>query len=212
MKLFLPLFHPFFVYFRGAFSESEWTLTYHSLFGGNSDKAELRTYQSQLRLFFRGGTLHLLVLLIHSIYTVGYADLSETQNLVVASDHSYTSLSFEEISPYGQLMHLEFNCPKYDNCIHSCAFNASSTKVAISLGSDSIRLWDVQSRADVATLSVPSPVRHLQRFISEDCWMGLLDKSLLLVDGRNHCITPFSFPFTACCFCLSPNKQYDQLL
>lgn len=208
MKYFLPLSRPYFVYFRGAFSDSEWTPTYHSLFGRNSDKAELGTYQSQLRLFFREGKLCLSALLIRSIYTVGYADLSETQNLVVASDHSYTSLSFEEISPYGQLTHLEFNCPKYDNCIHSCAFNASSTKVAISLGSDSILLWDVQSRADVATLSVSSPVRHLQRFISEDCWMGMMGTSLLLVDGRSHCTTPSSFPFHTSCFCLSPNKQY----
>ena len=101
---------------------------------------------------------------------MGYADVAENQNLVVANDSSYTSLSFEEISMYGGLTHLDLNCSPYNDCINCCSFNDSSSLVSVSVGDGAVFLWDMQNHTDFQCFMSTAPVRQLQRFIrSNSC-------------------------------------------
>ena len=141
------------------------------------------------------------------MHAVGYTDVAENQNWIVACDPSYTSLSFEEISLTGRLTHLNVDFPQHDNCINSCAFNTTSTKIAYSLGNESVRLWDVTSSSELANIHVSNPVYHLKRYIDENSWLGVMNKSIVLIDARDKHLSPANLPFSPSCFSISPNRQ-----
>ena len=141
------------------------------------------------------------------MHAVGYADIAENQNWVVACDPSYTSLSLEEISLSGRLSHLNVDFPQHENCINSCAFNTTSTKIAYSLGDESVLLWDVVSHSELANIHVSNPVYHLKRYIEEENWLGIMNKSIVLVDARAKQLSPINLSFSPSCFSISPNKQ-----
>ena len=161
----------------------------------------------QFLRFFRESMYFSPCLVTFSMYAVGYADIAENQNWVVACDPSYTSLSLEEISRTGRLTHLNVDFPQHDNCINSCAFNTTSTKISYSLGSESVRLWDVTSNSELANIHVSNPVYHLKHYMEEDSWLGIMNKSITLVDARDKQLSLINLPFSPSCFSISPNKQ-----
>lgn len=138
---------------------------------------------------------------------MGYADIAENQNLVVANDSSYTSLSFEEISMYGRLIHLDLNCTPYEDCINCCSFNESSSLVAVSVGKDSVYLWDVQTHTDIQHIITKAPIRQLQRFVQSNSWLGCMDQLLFVLDDSQESMISF-IQSPVSCFGVSPDKQY----
>ena len=140
---------------------------------------------------------------------MGYADVAENQNLVVANDSSYTSLSFEEISMYGRLTHLDLNCSPYEDCINCCSFNELSSLVAVSVGNGSVYLWDVQTHTDTQCIKSKAPIRQLQRFIQTDSWLGCMSQQIVVLDGSQDVVTPFSQRPSVSCFGISSDKQYQ---
>lgn len=134
-------------------------------------------------------------------------DLSVNQNLIVGNDSSYTSLSFAEVSPFGRLTHLDLNPSPYEECINCSCFNESSSAVAVSVGQHSVFLWDVQNHTDIQCLWSSAMVRHLQRSIRENCWMGVENQSLVWIDAAQNTKVPIPTVDPVSSFCLSSDRQ-----
>lgn len=131
------------------------------------------------------------------------------QNLIVGNDSSYTSLSFAEVSPFGRLTHLDLNPSPYEECINCSCFNESSSTVAVSVGQQSVFLWDVQNHADIQCLRSSAMVRHLQRSIRENCWMGVESQSLVWIDAAQNATASVPLADPVSSFSLSSDRQSD---
>ena len=142
------------------------------------------------------------------VHLRGYVDLSVNQNLIVGNDSSYTSLSFAEVSPFGRLTHLDLNPSPYEECINCSCFNDSSSTVAVSVGQQSVFLWDVQNHADIQCLRSNAMVRSMQRSVRENCWMGVESQSLVVIDAVQDAAmsVPLADPVSS--FSLSSDRQY----
>ena len=154
----------------------------------------------------RGNVRHYII--TTSVHSAGFMDVASNHNLVVANDPSFTSLSFQEITADAKLVPLDLTCPTYEQSINYCCFDRDASRVAISVGSDSVFQWDVQTHLDIHCTHTTGAIHHLERCSSPGSWMGCMSNAIVLIDSRSDgCIPyPLSHPVTA--FSQSISNQY----
>lgn len=140
-----------------------------------------------------------------SIYAVGYGDVSSSKNLFVAANPDFTSLTFEEISEWKELIPLDIHVPTYDSGVKCCCFNECSDTVAVATGSRSVYLLDMQTHNDIQSYECNSVVGQLQRGLLPSSWLGCVNRTVFSFDPRDD--RPLPLCSSANAFSLSPNKQ-----
>ena len=123
-----------------------------------------------------------------SIYAVGYGDVSSSKNLFVAANPDFTSLTFEEISEWKELIPLDIHVPTYDSGVKCCCFNE-----------------DMQTHNDIQSYECNSVVGQLQRGLLPSSWLGCVNRTVFSFDPRDD--RPLPLCSSANAFSLSPNKQ-----
>ena len=146
---------------------------------------------------------------IRSIHAVGYFDVACGRNLLVAASPNFASLVFEELNEHRKLIPLDILTPTYEGGVSCCSFNDVSDIVAVSVGSQSVYLLDMQVHQDVSSFSFDSALSQLQRGLTMNSWLGNAGKVVVSLDSRES--RPIPLLSSSNVFSLSPDKRYNIL-
>lgn len=147
---------------------------------------------------------------MRSIHAVGYFDVACGRNLIVAASPNFASLVFEELNEHRKLIPLDILTPTYEGGVNCCSFNDVSDTVAVSVGSHSVYLLDMQVHQDVSSFSFDSVLSQLQRGLTMNSWLGNAGKVVVSLDNRESRPIPLLSSLNV--FSLSPDKRYGPIL
>ena len=147
---------------------------------------------------------------MRSIHAVGYFDVACGRNLIVAASPNFASLVFEELNEHRKLIPLDILTPTYEGGVNCCSFNDVSDTVAVSVGSHSVYLLDMQVHQDVSSFSFDSVLSQLQRGLTMNSWLGNAGKVVVSLDNRDSRPIPLLTSLNV--FSLSPDKRYGPIL